>query len=144
MSSLTVQLSGLGNLQAKLAAWKAAGSSGLKAGVAEGASLFEDAAKENAPVLTGRLRDGIHTEMVTDTPQTQTLMVTPVVAAANKYGFEPPYARRIEFGFVGTDSLGRHYHQAAQPYMRPAFDEKQTDAAAAVKDNVAESLQGVR
>lgn len=32
------------------------------------------------------------------------------------------YAARIEFGFVGPDSLGRVYNQAAQPYLRPAVD----------------------
>lgn len=33
-----------------------------------------------------------------------------------------PYAAREEFGFVGTDSLGRHYHQAAHPYLTPAAE----------------------
>lgn len=27
------------------------------------------------------------------------------------------YARRVEYGFEGTDSLGRTYHQAPKPYM---------------------------
>lgn len=33
------------------------------------------------------------------------------------------YGRRVEFGFNGADNLGRVYHQAAQPALRPAFDE---------------------
>jgi hypothetical protein len=33
------------------------------------------------------------------------------------------YARRVEYGFMGTDALGRKYHQPAQPYLRPSFDE---------------------
>ena len=33
------------------------------------------------------------------------------------------YARRIELGFEGPDSLGRVYHQAPKPYVRPAYDE---------------------
>lgn len=45
-------------------------------------------------------------------------------------GTNVEYARRIEYGFSGTDSLGRHYNQPAHPYLRPAFDEK---AAAVVK-----------
>ena len=32
------------------------------------------------------------------------------------------YARRLELGFVGTDSLGRHYAQAPRPYLRPALE----------------------
>src|SRR5262245_5060695 len=35
---------------------------------------------------------------------------------------ESPYAARIEFGFHGADSLGRHYSQAAQPYLTPAAE----------------------
>ena len=40
-------------------------------------------------------------------------------------GTKVDYARRIEFGFVGPDSLGRNYNQAAQPYLRPALDENE-------------------
>lgn len=32
-----------------------------------------------------------------------------------------PQARRLEYGFVGTDSLGRQYHQPAFPHFRPAL-----------------------
>ena len=32
-----------------------------------------------------------------------------------------PYALRMELGFVGVDSLGRHYDQAPRPFLRPAL-----------------------
>jgi hypothetical protein len=32
-----------------------------------------------------------------------------------------PYAWRLEAGFVGTDSLGRNYNEAAEPYAMPAL-----------------------
>lgn len=32
-------------------------------------------------------------------------------------------ARRLENGFYGADSLGRHYSQPPYPHARPAFDE---------------------
>ena len=32
------------------------------------------------------------------------------------------YARRIELGFSGADSLGRNYSQPAFPYLRPGFE----------------------
>lgn len=32
-----------------------------------------------------------------------------------------PYARRLEFGFVGTDRLGRNINQGARPYWRPVL-----------------------
>lgn len=43
-------------------------------------------------------------------------------------GTDVEYAARIEFGFMQADSLGRHYNQPAQPYMRPAFDTKKKEA----------------
>ena len=130
-------------LAAKLAAWKNAAESGLKTGVAAGAQLFEDEAEQLVPVRTGVLRGAIHTSQVADTPQVQTLAVSPTVDADNKYGFDPAYARRIEFGFIGTDSLGRHYHQAPEPYMRPAYEGKRDDAAAAITDGISNELAGV-
>lgn len=130
MPALTVSMSGLDALSLKVSFLKNAAQQGLKAGVAEAAGLFESAAKDNAPVLTGRLRDSITTEMVTDTPETQIAEVKP----------DTPYAHRIEVGFVGRDSLGRNYHQAAQPYMRPAFDTEHDAAEQAIKDGVYEQL----
>jgi hypothetical protein len=126
----------VGALQAKIAAFAAAKEAGMKAGVAAGAQLFEDEAKTLVPVKSGNLRDHIHTETVTDEAQVQTLAVTPTIEASNKYGFEPPYARRIEKGFIGVDSLGRHYNQAAQPYMAPAFENKRQEATDAIKQGV--------
>lgn len=35
-------------------------------------------------------------------------------------GTEEPYGRRLEFGFVGTDSLGRTYNQRPRPHAGPA------------------------
>ncbi len=32
-----------------------------------------------------------------------------------------PYACRLELGFVGVDSRGRHYNQAPRPFLRPAL-----------------------
>jgi hypothetical protein len=31
------------------------------------------------------------------------------------------YALRLELGFVGVDSLGRHYDQAPRPFLRPTL-----------------------
>lgn len=138
--TLVVSMAGLSQLELKVQYLKTAARQGLKAGVSEAAGLFEAEAKDLVPVLTGNLRDHIHTETVTDTDEVQTLAVTPVEAAANPYGFDPPYARRIELGFVGTDSLGRHYHQAAQPYMAPAFENKRDEAQTAIKEGVYSSL----
>ncbi len=39
-----------------------------------------------------------------------------IVVGTNKV-----YARRLEFGFFGTDSLGRNVHQEARPFLRPGL-----------------------
>jgi HK97 gp10 family phage protein len=127
---LTVQLQGLDALSLKVRYLRDGARLGLKLGVSEAAGLFEAEAKEIVPVDTGALRDSIHTESVIDNPEEQQLAIDP----------DTPYAARIEFGFVGVDSLGRHYHQAAQPYMRPAFDMKQNEARQVIKDGVYEQL----
>jgi hypothetical protein len=31
------------------------------------------------------------------------------------------YAMRLEYGFVGVDSLGRHYAQSGQPHITPSY-----------------------
>lgn len=52
-------------------------------------------------------------------------------------GTDVEYARRIELGFAGTDSLGRRYNQPAHPYLRPALmdskQEVQQDVSRAMK-----------
>lgn len=56
-------------------------------------------------------------------------------------GTDAPQARRLEYGFVGADKLGRVYNQAARPHIRPAFDENKGAAVdefrAAIADIVA-------
>lgn len=37
-------------------------------------------------------------------------------------GTNKPQGRRLEYGFVGTDSLGRTYNQPPYPHAGPAFD----------------------
>lgn len=48
-------------------------------------------------------------------------------------GNSSPQAARLEFGFVGSDSLGRHYHQAPFPHFRPAALRAQNEMIEAVK-----------
>lgn len=77
---------------------------------------IEGDAKRNAPVLTGTLRRSI-THEIRDTPG----------GATADIGTDLAYARRVEEGFVGTDSLGRVYDQPGQPYLGPALDAHEDD-----------------
>lgn len=45
----------------------------------------------------------------------------PVVVA--EVGTSAAQARRLEFGFVGADSIGRHYAQPPFPHLGPAVDQ---------------------
>jgi hypothetical protein len=53
-----------------------------------------------------------------------------VVAMGNGFaalvGSGMVYARRLELGFAGRDSLGRNYNQAPRPYLRPAVRNNRT------------------
>jgi hypothetical protein len=59
--------------------------------------------------------------------------------AAARVGTNKPQGRRLEFGFVGTDSIGRHYDQPPYPHFRPALLEVAPAFLAAVSAAVASS-----
>ena len=65
------------------------------------------------PYKTGTYRRSFHMETVEKTPERCTVQV----------GTDSPYGKRLEYGFVGADKLGRVYNQAARPHIRPALDE---------------------
>lgn len=95
-----------------------------------GGWLIANEAKKRAPYKTGTLRRDIRPEIVEDG----------VVVV----GTSVPYARRIEFGFIGKDSRGRSYHQAARPFLRPAYDEKKKEAIAEVVEGLKDILRSAR
>lgn len=117
----------------------------LENAVVSGALLVQNRAKENAPFITGNLRRSVHigghsgeSELAASETGTD--------IGGNKsdrdhaevlVGTNVEYARRIEYGFSGTDSLGRSYNQPPQPYLRPAMDEKKS----AVAKEIGEALK---
>jgi hypothetical protein len=137
---LTVNIAGLDTLSLKAKYMIQAAQTGLKLSASEAAFSVVQEAQTLVPVETGNLRDHIHMEPLDDTPQRQTYQVMPFDEAGNKYGFTPAYARRIEYGFMGVDSMGRKYHQAAQPFMRPAADSKGPEALDAISTGIQESI----
>ena len=75
--------------------------------IKEGCVAVERDAKKNCPVITTRLRGSITHE---------------VEGPVGRVGSNVEYARRVELGFVGTDSLGRKYNQKPNPYLRKALE----------------------
>ncbi|MEU4028086.1 HK97 gp10 family phage protein [Streptomyces anulatus] len=49
---------------------------------------------------------------------------------------DAPQSRRLEYGFVGVDSLGRHYRQPPFPHVEPAFRQTQPAFIQALADGV--------
>ena len=117
-------------------------SRAIKPVVLEAADLIQQEAKSLVPVDTGALRDSIHIEERADGPFYYEVSVHPAELADNRWGLDPAYARRIEYGFVGLDSLGRNYNQAAQPYIRPAWDSQKEAAQKAIVDGLAAAIGG--
>ncbi|MFI0912496.1 HK97 gp10 family phage protein [Streptomyces abikoensis] len=79
----------------------------LKARVQQAAS-----GRPGPNVITGRYRASW---------EAQVTGAGPVVTA--EVGTSAPQARRLEYGFVGADSLGRVYNQAPRPHLGPAVQE---------------------
>ena len=100
----------------------------LKNALVSGALLVVNEAKEIAPYLTGNLRRSLHVGgnnggLEGDTTGTDIggeQIGRDYVEVA--VGTNVEYAARREFGFVGADSLGRVYHDPAQPFLRPALE----------------------
>jgi hypothetical protein len=55
-------------------------------------------------------------------------------------GTEAPQGRRLEFGFVGTDSLGRTYNQPPFPHVGPAVQQTEQDLPEAIKRTIMEVI----
>ena len=70
------------------------------------------------PYKTGTYRRSFAMETAEKTAERCTVVV----------GTDAPQARRLEYGFVGADKLGRVYNQAARPHIRPALDENRKTA----------------
>ena len=115
-----------------------------------GALLVSNKAKENVRFITGTLKRSIHVgnhtaESAPDfTPNDVGGNYGDVAgkkvsghSATLLVGTNLAYAARIEYGFVGADSLGRVYNQAAQPYLRPAAASEEKAVKKEIGDAVA-------
>jgi hypothetical protein len=75
------------------------------------ANEYKNDVQEIIQYKSGTLRRSVHVEMDEEDGHPVALV-----------GTDAPYARRLEYGFVDVDSLGRHYNQSPAPRWRPAFD----------------------
>jgi hypothetical protein len=56
---------------------------------------------------------------------------------------DAPQADRLEYGFHGVDSLGRHYRQQAYPHWGPAVEVVEREYLAAVEEAVNTAIAGL-
>jgi len=83
-----------------------------RAAVRAGGQAYQHDVQKLAPVDTGQYRASIRTDPGDDSGRPVSLIGTPM-----------PQARRLEYGFIGPDKLGRVYHQSPRPHWRPPFDQ---------------------
>lgn len=91
--------------------------------VMAGAFVLESAAKIKTPIDTGNLVNSINTELVSSDE----------TSAFAEVGTGVEYAEHVEFG---TSKM------AAQPYMRPAYDETESTIQATIQRFVKQNIEG--
>lgn len=112
MAKASFTLSGDKELERQLRRLNAAmGGAALVTILEQAGEIILDAAEPNVPYRTGALRESGHVGKQESGGHSAEVSVI----------YDKPYSARIEYGFFGTDSLGRTYHQPAQPYLRPAI-----------------------
>lgn len=112
MSTFSWEIKGLSEVLDGLTRIGARVAAATPAATLEAAHLVQKAAMAEAPVLTGTLRRSIHTEGP----------LASVGGAMAQVGPSVIYARRIELGFHGADSLGRHFDQSGDPYLQRGYE----------------------
>jgi HK97 gp10 family phage protein len=111
MAAFSFDFSGLNLLTRDLQKIAAGIQKNERAAVKLAGQAYANDVKAIAPYKTGTYRRSIHVEMSTEGIREVALIGTDV-----------PYGRRLEFGFMDTDSLGRKYQQYPRPHWRPTFD----------------------
>ncbi len=116
---------------------------GMQAALMAGALPIMNAAKTNAPALTGTLRRSIH--VLSQSAHEVEVGTNLIYAAMQEYGgvVAPVNARFLRFETAGGDIIFTRgpVYIPAQPYMRPAFESERgravREVASAIRDLIA-------
>lgn len=118
---------------ADIRAYGVRATAGTKGAAQNAALLVETRTKANASLpasgppgpraITGDYRASWNTQKTEETPDSVTFTV----------GTDRPQGRRLEYGFVGRDALGRVYNQPPYPHLQPAIDATRPEFEAAVR-----------
>ena len=87
-----------------------------------GVTVANNALRSNGSVVTSNLINSINYATQTSQGSLQGATDGKQISQPNdlsvRIGSTVVYARRLELGFTGQDSLGRTYNQPAKPYLR--------------------------
>lgn len=123
MASVSFHFEGVSNFEGAVDALIVRVMLATNTGLTEAGHVVEARAKMNASgrpgpnVVTGTLRRSIHTEGPSNYGN---------AGRQIKIGPSVIYGRRVELGFHGDDSLGRHYATLGFPYLGPALETLRT------------------
>ena len=119
----------------------------MQSALVAGAAPVMNAAKRNAPALTGTLRRSIH--ILAQSPREVAVGTDLVYAAAQEFGatIVPVNATYLRFEVGGQVVFTKGpVHIPAHPYMRPAFESERgaavREVAAAVRQMIAAGGRG--
>jgi len=139
---LTVEIVGLKGVEDALSqAGPKLAKRALRKALVAGADLFEAAAKKNAPVLAkaspnrrpGELRDAIDMTVKLSGKQESGVARVGIRRGKGKGSQSPAvWGSFVEFGSV---------HGAAQPFMRPAFEQAKTRAQEVFTDEIRKGVE---
>jgi HK97 gp10 family phage protein len=130
MFKMTV--SGVKELEKKLDALGKDISDVLEEATAAGAMVVVNAAQDNSR------KGGVFPHRITGNLFRNIAAVSPAVVKKTnercemEVGSSMEYARRLEYGFAGTDKLGRRYNQQPRPFLRPALDDNTDEIEKAI------------
>ncbi|GAC1665350.1 MAG: hypothetical protein PVS3B3_36850 [Ktedonobacteraceae bacterium] len=136
MFSMSFDQASLSQL-AQIYGWKTFLTNSVGTAIQQSGDLLTQAAQANTESAfkspTGALRDSI-----------APVMTSPWEV---QIGVGVAYGPRLEFGFgpngsAATDSLGRTYHNPAEPYMTPAFNDNQQAVLQLIDQAILNSFGG--
>lgn len=96
----------------------------LMAATRDGAAVIVEAAEERAPRLTGNLAENMTSRIYESSPAEVTARIGPDKST--------PYGRFPEFGTI---------HAKAEPYLRPALDEKHEEAMRVIGESLMDGIE---
>lgn len=140
--AVTVKVEGLKQLGERMKGLSADMNNRIaRAATAAGAAVIRDAAKQKAPVRTGNLRKNI---IVKRLPKGEaTLTSEHIVTVRQGKLTKKQRAAGLTDAFYGRFVEYGTAKNAAQPFLRPAYDQNKERAVEAIKDRIEKRLKKV-